>query len=39
MVINTMIGLMRKRLILKTVKDYASAYKVGIDSSDESPAE
>lgn len=39
MVINTMIGLMRKRLILKTVKDYASAYKSGIDSSDESPAE
>ena len=36
MVINTMIGLIRKRLILKTVKDYAAVYKSGIDGSGES---
>jgi len=31
MVLNIMIGLIRKRLILKTVKEYAAAYKDGIN--------
>jgi len=35
-VINTMIGLIRKRLILKTVKEYAAAYKEGMDGLKES---
>jgi hypothetical protein len=30
-ILNTMIGLMRKRLILKTVKIYAAALKSGAD--------
>lgn len=30
-VLNTMIGLIRKRLILKTVKEYAAAYKDGME--------
>ncbi len=30
-VLNTMIGLIRKRLILKTVKEYAAAYKEGME--------
>jgi DNA-binding transcriptional MerR regulator len=36
MVLNTMIGLIRKRLILKTVKEYAAAFKDGIDDLKES---
>lgn len=31
-VLNTMIGLIRKRLILKTVQDYAAAYAGGIEA-------
>ena len=31
MVLNTMIGIIRKRLILKTVKEYAAAYKEGME--------
>jgi DNA-binding transcriptional MerR regulator len=36
MVLNTMIGLIRKRLILITVKEYAAAYKDGMDNINES---